>query len=81
MRFLVARSATILQSSLSQMSYLIPRSSATFADSLALLAEISFGGNEQMFEYLTRGKPITVQKSDLTRFTPKIIFMDLNDEI
>ena len=45
------------------------------------LSEISFGGSEEMFEMLTRGRPITVERSDLTRFTPKIIFMDLNDEI
>ena len=45
------------------------------------LLEISFGGNEEMFNNLTRGKTITVQKSDLSVFTPKIIFMDLNDEI
>jgi hypothetical protein len=45
------------------------------------LAEISFGGSEAMFDNLTRGMPIFVQRSDLTRITPKIIFMDLNDEI
>ena len=45
------------------------------------LSEISFGGNEAMFENLTRGRVITVQRSDLTLFTPKITFMDLKDEI
>ena len=45
------------------------------------LREISFGGDERLFENVTRGKGITVQKSDLTRFTPKITFMDLKDEI
>ena len=45
------------------------------------LTEISFGGSEAMFDNLTRGQTITVQRSNLTYFTPKIIFMDLNDEI
>ena len=45
------------------------------------LSEISFGGSAEMFDSLTRGGTVTVQKSDLSTFTPKIIFMDLKDEI
>ena len=45
------------------------------------LTEISFGGDEALFENLTRGRAITVQRSDLSLFTPKITFMDLKDEI
>ena len=45
------------------------------------LTEISFGGDESLFENLTRGRTITVQRSDLSLFTPKITFMDLKDEI
>ena len=45
------------------------------------LTDISFGGDERLFENLTRGRTITVQRSDLTVHTPKITFMDLKDEI
>ena len=34
-----------------------------------------------MFENITRGRAIIVQKSDLSYFTPKITFMDIKDEI
>ena len=46
-----------------------------------LLAEISFGGSAEMFDNLTRGGVIAVQKSDLTTFIPKINCLDLKDEI
>ena len=45
------------------------------------LCEISFGGDQRLFENLTRGRALTVQRSDLSLFTPKITFMDLKDEI
>jgi hypothetical protein len=41
------------------------------------LAEISYGGNLEGWEYLTRGKSLTVERSDLSHFSPKIYFMDL----
>ena len=50
-------------------------------DGCESLTEISYGGDREAFESLTRGKTITVQRADLTRFTPKITFMDLKDEI
>ena len=45
------------------------------------LTEISFGGDQRLFDNITRGKAITVQRSDLSVYTPKITFMDLKDEI
>jgi hypothetical protein len=45
------------------------------------LSEISFGGNKEGFSLLTRGEGIRVRKSDLTVFLPKIIFMDLKNEV
>ena len=45
------------------------------------LCEISFGGSREAWELLTHGKTLTVEKSDLSLFTPKITFLDLKDEI
>ena len=42
-RFLVARSGTMLQSSISHTWYVTPKSFATFADSFALFAVVSSG--------------------------------------
>ena len=47
-------------------------------DSLEL---ISYGGNEDGWAMLTRGSTLTVARSDRKIGTPKIIFMDLKDEI
>ena len=46
-----------------------------------LLAEISFGGSREMFDNLTRGAAISIQKSDLSTFIPKVTCLDLKDEI
>ena len=38
------------------------------------LVEISFGGSVEEWEYLTGGKSITVERSDLSLYTPRVIF-------
>ena len=47
-------------------------------DSLEL---ISFGGSEEAWRMLTRGATVTVNRTDLSVGTPKILFMDFKDEI
>ena len=41
------------------------------------LSEISFGGTKEKWEEIMRRRALTVQKSDLSVVTPKIIFMGL----
>jgi hypothetical protein len=44
------------------------------------LTDISFGGSKEAWELMSHGKTVTVLRSDMTVFTPKITFLDLKDE-
>ena len=41
------------------------------------LTDISFGGTRERWESVMRGKVLTVQKSDLSIYTPKLTFINL----
>ena len=45
------------------------------------LSEITFAGNKEAWEYLNHGKTLTVRRSDLSYFSPKLHFLDLKREI
>ena len=45
------------------------------------LSEITFAGSEAAWESLNRGKTLTVQRSDLSLYSPKINCLDLKNEI
>ena len=45
------------------------------------LTEISFGGSRESWELLTHGKTLTVEKSDLSCFTPTVTFLNLKNEV
>jgi hypothetical protein len=42
------------------------------------LTEISFGGSREAWELLNHGKIITVEESDLSVHTPRVVFLNLN---
>ena len=41
------------------------------------LTDVSYGGSQDEFMVLLRGRTLTLQRSDTSIFTPKIHFMDL----
>ena len=41
------------------------------------LTEISFGGSQESWEMLCHGKALTVERTDATVHTPKIIFLNI----
>ena len=41
------------------------------------LTDISFAGSKEQFEFLTHGKTLTIERSDLTIFTPRMTFLNL----
>ena len=41
------------------------------------LSEISFGGDSEAWENITRGKVISVRREDMTVHVPKLTFMNL----
>jgi len=43
------------------------------------LKEISFGGSETDWELLTHGRAITVERSDATVFSPRVICLNLKE--
>ena len=45
------------------------------------LTEISFGGSREAWESLCHGRALTATRSDATPFTPKLIFLDLKNEV
>jgi hypothetical protein len=50
-------------------------------DSCDSLVEISFGGDLPKWEFLVGRGALTIQHSDLSVSTPKVIFLDLKDEV
>jgi hypothetical protein len=44
------------------------------------LTEISYGGSREGWELLTHGKILTVEKSDCSLNTPKVVFLNLKDK-
>jgi hypothetical protein len=44
------------------------------------LMDISFAGSKEQFEFLTHGKTLTVERSDLTVFTPRMTFLKLKGQ-
>ena len=45
------------------------------------LSEISFGGSREAWEMLCHGRSLTVERSDATLATPRVIFLDLKNEV
>ena len=45
------------------------------------LTDISFGGSREAWELLTSGKTLTVERGDLSLFTPKVTFLNLKNEV
>ena len=43
------------------------------------LAEVSYGGGREDWELLNHGKTLTIERSDLTMHTPRVIFLDIKD--
>ena len=45
------------------------------------LTEISYGGSREAWESICHGRALTATRSDATPFTPKVIFLDLKNEV
>ena len=41
------------------------------------LSEITYAGDKESWEYLNHGRTLTVQRTDLSYFSPKIYFLNL----
>jgi hypothetical protein len=64
----------------------IPRGLSEIEDSDAFggcdsLSEITFGGTKEEWEMLNRGRTLSVQRSDLSFYSPKVHFLGLKNEV
>ena len=44
------------------------------------LEEITYAGNKEGWEYLNHGRTLSVQRGDLSYYSPKVHFLDLKGE-